>query len=80
MVEKWDTYKVKIDILGKEKQMIEQTTKLTCDKCGDFRMSGPKIDPYFAWTQKTEVGDLCPSCLAEWEKHKEKFLNEKRDI
>lgn len=65
--------------------MIEQgVIRYTCDACGKelcliSKDGNPKPLPTNpAWTIKSEVGDLCPSCSNAWENYKKSFIERMR--
>ena len=57
--------------------MIENVRKYTCDACGKS-VDMNEGDNIPKWTEKTDVGDLCPSCANAWETWKKDFITRMR--
>ena len=58
--------------------MIDIVTRYTCDACHKTFCAHNEMDEAIGWAEKTEVGDLCPSCSNAWENYKQSFIEKMR--
>ena len=56
--------------------MIGIVKRYVCDSCKKVVCVDPEAEAE-GWT-RTEVGDLCPSCVTAWENYKESFVVQMR--